>query len=98
MDVRRDGNCFIYAAMGIDGRGADHSQAAADLRSRAIVHARSLPVTVQDFLDLRRATVDPADSYENNGTAWSMSHQEGDKHWINSNMFYSIATASYAPT
>jgi hypothetical protein len=81
MDVLGDGNCFLYAAMGIDGRGADHPQAAADLlRSRAIAHARSLPVTVQDFLDLRRATVDPADPYGNNGTAWSISHQEGDKH------------------
>jgi hypothetical protein len=27
-----------------------------------------------------------------NGTTWSISYQEGDKHWINSNMFYSIAT------
>jgi hypothetical protein len=67
-------------------------QAAADLRSRAIAHARSLPATGQDFLDLRRATVDPADPYGNNGATWSMSYQEGDKHWINSNMFYSIAT------
>jgi hypothetical protein len=93
MDVLPDGNCFLYAAMmGIDGRGANHAQAAADLGSRAIAHARSLPETVQDFLDLRRATVDPADPYGNNGTTWSMSHQEGDKRWINSNMFYSIAT------
>jgi hypothetical protein len=30
MDVLGDGNCFLYAAMGIDGRGANHPQAAAD--------------------------------------------------------------------
>jgi hypothetical protein len=91
MDVLGDANCFLYAAMGINGRGADHPQAAADLRRRVIAHARSLPVTVQYFLDHRRATVDPADPYGNNGTTWSMSYQEGDKHWINSNMFYIIA-------
>jgi hypothetical protein len=73
MDVLGDGNCFLYAAMGINGRGADNPRAAADLRRRAIAHARSLPATVQDFLDLRRATVDPADPCGNNGTTWSMS-------------------------
>jgi hypothetical protein len=74
MDVLGDGNCFLYAAMGINGRGADHPQAAADLRRRGVAHSRSLPETVQDFLDLMRATVDPADPYGNNGTTWYQCH------------------------
>jgi hypothetical protein len=92
MDVCGDGNCFLYAALGINGYGAGHPQAAVTLRSQAIAHARSLPVTVQDHLELRQATDDPTDPYGDNDTAWSMTYQEEDKGWINSNMFYSIAT------
>ena len=94
MDVCGDGNCFLYAALGINGHGADHPQAAATLRRQAIAHARSLPMTVQNFLELRRPAEHPTDPYGNMDTTckWSMDHQEEEKAWINSNMFYSIAT------
>ncbi|KAJ1617390.1 hypothetical protein T492DRAFT_1100188 [Pavlovales sp. CCMP2436] len=94
MDVCRDGNCFLYAALRINGHGAGNPQAAATLRSQAIAHARLLPVTVQNYLELRRPAEHPTDPYGDIDTTctWSMDHQEKEKAWINSNMFYSIAT------
>ncbi|KAJ1641458.1 hypothetical protein T492DRAFT_919731 [Pavlovales sp. CCMP2436] len=110
-------NCFLYAALGINGHGAGHPQAAATLRSRAIAHARSLPVTVQNYLEFRRLAEHPTDPteistppptsplpppslvpgltryiYIDTTCTWSMDHQKKEKAWINSNMFYSIAT------
>jgi len=76
MDVCRDGNCFLYAALGINGHGAGHPQAAVTLRNQAIAHARSLPVTVQNYQELRRPAEHPTDPYGDIDTTctWSMGH------------------------
>jgi hypothetical protein len=55
LDNILNGNCLLYAAMGIDGRDANHPQLARFYRDQAITHARSFPPHAQEYLRLARS-------------------------------------------
>jgi hypothetical protein len=87
LDNIGNGNCLLYAAMGIDGRGADHAHQAAFYRRRAIAHARALPPHAQEYLRLSRAN--PTGAI----LRWTIAFQAEDTAWLNNNMIHSVATA-----
>jgi hypothetical protein len=86
LDNVGDGNCLLYAAMGIDGRHKNHPKWAKIYRDRAITHASSLPPHAQEYLGLAR-------SNPTGNTEWTIAYQAEDKAWMNNNMIHSVATA-----
>jgi hypothetical protein len=72
LDNIGQGNCLLYAIMGINGWDANHLHLAIIIRDRAITHARSLSPHAQEYLRLAR-------SNSTGDAEWTIAYQAKDK-------------------